>query len=176
MARNRELRIVYWSAHRAATSERVIRPYAMAEHDGEWYVIGHDSRRDDVVPFRVDRIREAEMLSGEYEVPVDFDVRKWKSDRDFVPPPGKVVAKVRFTGDAVRWAREELPAKDVHFEDDGSLLADVRFGSEAWFLAWLLPFGRGAEVLSPPELRAKVRETCRRILAWYDEPAPAAAR
>ena len=45
MARCRELRIVYWSAHRAATSERVIRPYGMAEHGGDWYVVAHDSAR-----------------------------------------------------------------------------------------------------------------------------------
>lgn len=173
MARCREVRIVYWSAHRAATTERVIRPYGMAEHDGEWYVIAHDSARDDVVSFRVDRIRQAELLESEYEVPLDFDVRAWNRDRDFVPAPGRVVAKVRFTGDAVRWAREELPPKDVRPQPDGSLLADVKVASEVWFLSWFLQFGRGAEVLQPPELREAVRATCRKILAYYDEPAPA---
>lgn len=172
MARCRELRITYWSAHRAALTDRVIRPYAMAEHDGEWYVIAHDSSRSDVVSFRVDRIRDATLLESEFEVPLEFDVQKWNRDRDFVPKPGRVVAKVRFTGDAVRWAREELPRKDVTEEDDGSLVATIRVASEIWFLSWILPYGPGFEVLEPPELREKVAETCRRILAFYDEPAP----
>ena len=174
MARCRELRINYWSAHRAAMTERVIHPYAMAEHDGEWYVIAHDSARDTVVSFRVDRIRDATMLETEYEVPADFDVKEWNRDRDFVPKPGRVTARVRFTGDAVRWAREELPRKDVTEEPGGVLVASIRVASEAWFLAWLLQFGPGAEVVEPPELRERVAETCRRILAYYDEAALAA--
>lgn len=171
MSRCCELKIVYWSAHRAALTERVIRPYAMAEHDGDWYVIAHDSVREAVVSFRVDRIRDATLLDTEYEVPADFDVQAWNRDRDFVPRPGRTVATVRFTGDAVRWAREELPRKDVVEGPDGTLTAQIRVGSEVWFLSWLLQFGPGFEVLSPPELREKVAVTCREILAFYDEPA-----
>jgi proteasome accessory factor C len=174
MARCRELRIVYWSAHRAALTDRVIRPYAMAEHDGEWYVIAWDSQRGSVVPFRVDRIREAHLLEAEYEVPADFDVKAWKNDNDFLPKPGRLVAKVRFTGDAVRWAREELPRKDVAEQPDGSLVASIRVRTEAWFLGWLLQYAPGFEVLEPPELRDRVAETCRRMLAFHDEAPPAA--
>lgn len=172
MARCRELRITYWSAHRAATSDRVIRPYGMVEHGGDWYVVAHDSVRGKPVTFRVDRIREAKMLDTEYEVPAEFDVQSWNADRDFVPPPGKTVARVLFAPDAARYAREELPAKDCHVRADGSLEASVPVQSEVWFLSWLFQFGRGVEVLGPPELREKVRATCRAILAFYDEPLP----
>lgn len=168
MARCRELRIVYWSAHRSALTERVIRPYGMAEHDGDWYVIAHDSARGEVVSFRIDRIKSAELLDTEYEIPADFDVKSWRSDRDFVPRPGRVVARVRFTGDAVRWARDELPRKDVAEQPDGSVVASIRVASEAWFLSWLFPFGPGFEVLEPPELREKVAATCRAMLAFQD--------
>ena len=174
MARCRELRIVYWSAHRAATSVRVIRPYGMVEHGGDWYVVAHDSIRGKPVTFRVERIREAEMLDAEYEIPADFDVQTWNQDRDFVPPPGKTVARVLFSPDAARFAREELAAKDCTPLPGGSLLAKVHVQSEVWFLSWLLQFGRGVKVLDPPELREKVRATCRAILAFYDEPPPKA--
>jgi len=172
MARCRELRIVYWSAHRAATSERVIRPYGMVEHGGDWYVVAHDSVRGKPVTFRVERIREAKLLDTEYEVPADFDVQAWNKDRDFVPQPGKTVATVRFSKDAAKFAREELPSKDCRQFPDGSLVARVHVASEAWFLSWLLPFGKGAEVLDPPELREKVSATCKAILAYYDAPSP----
>ena len=172
MARCRELRITYWSAHRAATSERVIRPYGMVEHGGDWYVVAHDSLRGKPVTFRVDRIREARMLDTEYEVPADFDVQEWNKDRDFVPPAGDTVARVRFSPEAARFAREELPAKNCKDEPSGSLVASVPVQSEVWFLSWLFQFGGGVEVLEPPELREKVRATCRAILAYYDEPLP----
>ena len=118
------------------------------------------------------RIREATMLETEYEIPADFDVQEWNKDRDFVPPPGKTVARVLFSPDAARYAREDLPAKDCRARPDGSLEANVHVQSEVWFLSWLFQFGRGVEVLGPPELREKVRETCRAVLAFYDEPLP----
>jgi predicted DNA-binding transcriptional regulator YafY len=144
----------------------------MVEHGGDWYVVAHDSVRGKPVTFRVERIREAKLLVTEYEVPADFDVQTWNKDRDFVPPPGKTVATVRFSKDAAKFAREELPSKDCRQFPDGSLEARVHVASEAWFLSWLLPFGKGAEVLDPPELREKVRATCKAILAYYDAPSP----
>jgi len=173
MAMGRELRITYWSAHRAALSERVIRPYGMAEHGGEWYVLAHDSVRQKPIPFRVDRIKESELLETEYEVPDDFDVSAWYQDHHFVPSRGGKVAEVLFQKDVARYAREELPRRDVTELADGRLLARVKIGSEVWFVSWMLQFGRGAEVLRPPELRALVRDTCERILANYDRPLPA---
>lgn len=168
MARCQELEITYWSAHRAATSERVIRPYGLVEHRGDWYVVAHDSRRDKPISFRVDRIREARLLDSEYEVPDDFDVADWSRDEDFVPSPGDTVAEVVFEGRAARYAREQLPRRDLSDLPGDRVLARVRVASEVWFLSWLLPFGPEAEVIGPPELRDSVRACLERIVAAYD--------
>jgi proteasome accessory factor C len=174
MAQCRELRITYWSAHRAALSERVIRPYGMTEFGGDWFVVAHDSQRQKPISFRVDRIRDAELLDSEYEIPLDFDIKSWDEASDFTAPPGKTVARVLFRGMGARFVRDELPRRDVRELPDGSLLARVTVRSEGWFLTWLLPYGADAEVVDPPELREKVAATCRRILDFYDEDAPAA--
>ena len=174
MAQCRELRITYWSAHRGALSERVIRPYGMKEYGGDWYVVAHDSVRDKPISFRVDRIRDADLLDSEYEIPDDFDIQLWRDASDFTAPPGRTVARVLFRGKGARFARDELPRRDIRDLPDGGIVARVAVRSEGWFLAWLLPFGSDAEVLDPPELRETVAATCRRILERYDED-PAAA-
>ena len=174
MAECRELRITYWSAHRAALSERVIRPYGMTEFGGDWYVVAHDSLRGKPVSFRVDRIRDAEVLDSEYEIPDDFDIHDWRDARDFTPPPGRTAARVLLRGKAARFAKEQLPRRDVKDLPGGLVLARVPVRSEAWFLSWLLPFGPDAEVLEPESLRATVAETCRRILDLYAAPLPGA--
>ncbi len=174
MSHCRELRITYWSAHRAATSERTIQPYGMTEFGGDWYVVAHDSRRNKVITFRVDRIREAELLDSEYEIPLDFDVQKWSDASDFTPSPGRQSARVLFRGMGARYARDELPRRDVTELADGAVLARVPVRSDVLFLEWLLQYGTDAEVLEPPELREKVAEACRRILDAYDQPSPTA--
>lgn len=167
MARCQQLAITYWSAHRAATSERVIRPYGLVEHRGDWYVVAHDSQRDKPISFRVDRIRAAELLDDEYEVPLDFDVGKWRRDQDFVPSPRDTVAEVLFSGRAARFAREQFARKDLTELPDDQVVAKVRVASEVWFLSWLLPFGPEAEVIGPAELRENVRGCLERIVAAY---------
>jgi len=174
MAQCRELRITYWSAHRSALSKRVIQPYGMTEFGGDWYVVAHDSVRKKAVTFRVDRIRDAELLESEYEIPDDFDIQAWRDASDFTPAPGKTAARVLFRGMGARFAREQLPRRDVKDLPDGSLLARVPVRSEAWFISWLLPFGSDAEVIEPLDLRERVADTCRRILEFYDE-SPASA-
>lgn len=174
MAQCRELRITYWSAHRAALSERIIQPYGMTEFGSDWYVVANDSSRGCPISFRVDRIREAELLDSEFEIPDDFDIQNWRDASDFTAKPEKTVARVLFRGMAARFVRDELPRRDVRDLPDGSALARVAVRSEAWFLGWLLPFGPDAEVIEPMALRDKVAETCRRILDFYEEDAPAA--
>jgi proteasome accessory factor C len=174
MAQCRELRITYWSAHRSALSERVIRPYGMTEFGGDWYVVAHDSTRDKAISFRVDRIRDAELLDSEYEIPDDFDIQSWRDASDFTAPPGRTAARVLFRGMGARFAREQLPRRVVKELPDGSLLARVTVRSEAWFISWLLPFGSDAEVIEPAELRETMSATCRRILEFYDESPPTA--
>ncbi len=175
LSRGCELRIDYWSAHRAAMSTRVIRPYGMTEFGGDWYVVAHDSLRDDIVTFRVDRIRSAELLDTEYVIPDDFDIQTFRDASDFTARPAKRTARVLFRGLGARFAREQLPARDVTDVGDGTVLARVTVRSTVWFIQWLLPFGEDAEVVEPPELRDEVAATCRRILAFYEERAPATA-
>ncbi len=174
MAQCRELRITYWSAHRSALSERVIQPYGMTEFGGDWYVVAHDSVRGKPVTFRIDRIREAELLDSEYEIPDDFDIQSWRDASQFTAPAGRTIARVILRGMGARFAREQLPRRDVKDLPDGSLLARVTVRSEAWFFSWLLPFGPDAEVIEPLDLRERVAETCRKILDFYDERPPAA--
>ena len=164
----RELEIEYWSAHRAALSERVIRPYGMTEFGGDWFVVADDSRRGTVVTFRVDRIRSTRLLDTEYEIPDDFDIQEYKDASKFTVRPGRGSARVLMHGMAARHARDQLAARDVTDVGGGSVVARVTVRSEAWFLSWLLPFGSDAEVLSPETLRERVAETCRRIIASYD--------
>ena len=82
------------------------------------------------------------------------------------------MARVLFRGDAAKFARDELPAKDLSPQADGSVVARVRVASEVWFLSWLFQYGSGAEVLDPPELREAVRRTCRQVLDYYAQRPP----
>ena len=97
-------------AHLDAVTERIIEPYGLVDHRGHWYVVAHDRRRERIVSFRVDRIREAVLLvDEEYEVPDDFTAESYRRDEIYQPGPEDVAVKVRFApGAAARTAASAI--------------------------------------------------------------------
>ena len=74
LANGRCLRVRYESAASGGTgSERTLRPYALQPNAHSWLLIAHDSLRDEVRYFRVDRITEVTVLDERYTIPPDFD-------------------------------------------------------------------------------------------------------
>ncbi|WP_229070541.1 YafY family protein [Actinoplanes sp. DH11] len=57
----------------APPARRRLDPYGLVFHGGKWFVTGHDHGRGAVRRFRLDRIGEAEVLDGTFEVPAGFD-------------------------------------------------------------------------------------------------------
>jgi predicted DNA-binding transcriptional regulator YafY len=54
------------------------------------------------------------------------------------------------------WASRQLGGEAQETEDDGSITVTVAVSNPASFLGWVLTFGEGAEVLSPPDVRQAV--------------------
>lgn len=52
---------------------RTLQPYGIVVHSGRWYVTGHDSFRDQVRTFRLDRIVLPRTLPTQFAVPDGFD-------------------------------------------------------------------------------------------------------
>lgn len=88
-------------------------------------------------------------------------------------------ARVRFDPTAERWVRERQPFFFHREEADPAGAVFVyAVRDERELLGWLLSWGAHAEVLSPPDLRARLTAEARAILARHADPAesPAVAR
>jgi hypothetical protein len=95
------------SAHRRH-SERTVRPYGIVAHSGRWYVTRADSASGEVRTFRLDRIENAAVLPGSFEVPVGFDpAARVLSGLAETPYLHEVSLRVRGT---VEQVRARLPA------------------------------------------------------------------
>ncbi|MET9297677.1 YafY family protein [Streptomyces sp. NPDC003077] len=72
-ARQRRPVAVRYTSWDGRHSERTVHPYGIVVHSGRWYVTGADSASDEIRTFRLDRIANARMLPGSFEVPEGFD-------------------------------------------------------------------------------------------------------
>jgi proteasome accessory factor C len=162
MARNRAVRVEYYTSSRDAVSMRTLAPYGLIDHRGSWYVIACDLDRaasgapTRAVPFRVDALRDVTLLSDrEYEVPEDFTTEAFRRDDMWTEGPDDIVVEVRFTAAAAGRVREEAERRDVSERPGGEVLRRYRIQKDRprWLYGHLARYGDQAEVLGPPEIR-----------------------
>ena len=163
----REIEIEYYTAGRDAMTQRVVRPYGTIFHHGFWYVVAYCCLRKKELPFRVDRIKSLRVLDSTYKIPKRFDLSRYEQEEMYVPKhPGQEVA-VRFDAELARWIKEDVPPGKIVEQDDGGIVFRLTTVHFEWLIRWLLPFGEHAEILSPPALKKRMRETCEEALRAY---------
>ena len=133
---------------------RRLNPFGMAHRRGHWYVVGETEAGERI--YRVDRIEGISVSeeAGTFIKPRGFDVRSMMDVQPWETGPGpEVEARVRFDPDVAWWAARTLGLD----EPKTDLLATVPVANHDAFIGWILSFGKSAEVLEPPELRAEIR-------------------
>lgn len=164
----------YFAIGRDQEEKRVIEPYGLFFSWGRWYLVARARERAATRVFRVDRMRDAELLKGKdsaFEVPAAFAIRDYLGRAPWeLSEAAPVVARVRFAFPESRWviAQGVGEAVDDLLDDGGAVLAfGVRDGPP--FLRWLLTFRGRAVVLEPAALAGELDALRRQVAALYPE-------
>jgi predicted DNA-binding transcriptional regulator YafY len=186
--RRRRIRIAYWRVARGELVERDVDVYGWARRRGEWIFVGHCHLRRGIRIFYLSRVRALKLAvlprdeadararrgkKGDYDIPGDFDVRRWSRQEiwDYeVHPPA--AAAVRFRGSLARIARQLLPAAHVTTDESGARVARLRVRNLRGLVRQALAWGPEAEVLEPAEARATAREILAALAAGAPEGTP----
>ena len=137
-------------------SRRRLDPYGLAHRMGHWYVVGDvaGERRT----FRADRMTATSLGTkrGAFRRPPDFDVRTGFPDAPWEAGDARIDATVRFDPEVAWWARRQVAAGTRLTEDpDGGVTAALLVGSPDALIGWMIGFEDAAEIIAPPELRAR---------------------
>lgn len=138
---------------------RRVEPHGIGYRRGHWYLVGVADGEPRV--FRVDRMTGLTVgdAAGEFERDPAVDVRAELDAQPWETGAGEeVVATVLVDPASAWWAERRLgrPPLSRREHPDGSLELDLVVNHVDAFLGWVLAFGADAEVLAPPELRARV--------------------
>jgi predicted DNA-binding transcriptional regulator YafY len=167
----RQLELLYWTASRDETCQRVVDPYHLASVQGDWYLVAYCHLREDVRMFSPGRIRSLRETGERFERPKDFAIgayldASFRAVRGSGPPRP---VRLSFTAEAARYVRERVwhPSQQLRERRDGGLELTVRVSDFLEVKRWVLSYGAACEVLEPAELRAEVEEEVRRTLRLY---------
>ncbi|MEV7598861.1 transcriptional regulator [Kitasatospora sp. NPDC089797] len=164
-------------AARGGTRERRLEPYGLVLKAGQWYLAARGPTGR-VGSYRVDRFETAEAGAERFERDPEFDLAGYwaAAAAEFTRSMLRERAVVRLSPLAV----EQLPvlleataaadALATAGPPDAEGWVTVTLPVESWEIGYLelLRLGPEAEVLRPPELRARLAAATRRAAALYD--------
>lgn len=165
----REVRMTYYTASRDELTERDFRPYGLIEHNGEWYVVGHCMLRDAERPFRVDRVRDLDLLETVFVPRKSFNIEKYRREKMYFPTHRDLRVKLKIAPDLARRVREEQAVGKVRELADGSLILHLSVSQPEWIISWVLAHAGQVELLAPEALRKKIRAACRETMRGYGD-------
>lgn len=161
-AAHERLRIEYYAASGAETTEREIDPEEVFFAIGNWYVTAWDHRSAQERLFRADRIRSV-VATGE-----EFEPRGLQGAGRPLYTPGRddVPVTLRLGPDA-RWVAEYYETVRETELDGGELEIELSSGRLEWLERLLLRLGTNAQVVAPAGLKDRVRELASRTRKQY---------
>jgi predicted DNA-binding transcriptional regulator YafY len=168
---SRRVWIHYYAATRNQESERVIDPYLIHIYRAtNPYIIAFCHKRQEFRWFRIDRIKQVQILDESFERDSNFDAKTYL-EKIFQHEVGgqPVSVAIWFDTSAAPFIRERCwhVTQEITEHPDGSLtLYLVTLGLND-LKRWVLGYGKGAKVLEPPELVDLVKAEVEGMNQYY---------
>lgn len=166
-----KLRIAYQRGADCDAVSRLVEPLGLVAKGSVWYLVA--SVDGDIRSYRVSRITDAALSDERFVRAPDFNLAEyWKQSasvfKEKLPKfyagflaESRVVPLLQFAGRFARIEKIEPPG------NDGRSLVRIRFQFEEDAIEYALSFGTKVELVEPKELRARVVEMARAVVAFY---------
>lgn len=169
----RQMKICYLSLGSDQTKEWLLEPY-FVEMTGvgySTYVIGHAIRegKEGIITFKLDRIKSAEVLETNFEIPSGLDFEKLLSSSWGIMWGEDTELKLRFSSRVTRRVKECVwhPSQVIEDLPDGGCLMTLRVGSSLEVTPWIRSWGPDVEVLEPMGLRRELANQAAELATIY---------
>ncbi len=167
IGRARTVQMRYYSASRNVTTRREADPYRLWYAAGALYLVAYCHRRREVRLFAVDRIRSLTLTDHPYQVPLNFDLEAYVRDALVVMRGRPATVELLFDRDTAAWVKDRVwhASQSLVPLKGGRLRMILKVAETRELVGWVLSFGGGVRVISPPSLREAVRCVCWGLLA-----------
>ena len=166
VSRRQQIRFEYASLLRQKILHEHIDPYYIVHQDGHLYLIGYSHKTNSFLEFRIDRIEaesvkmEPDMIDGERRRrPVEFSY--W------------IDGSIAKSGLSQRWLTHTVEREEAYIDEDGKqrrrILVRAKAYNEWRIIQQMHKYGDKAELVSPPELRERMRKEVERMYGNYQK-------
>jgi proteasome accessory factor C len=156
----RLVKIAYYKENEDEFTERTLEPYKLVNGQEGWYIHCWDLEKDAPRSYRLDRVREVNVLDESFEPRpgVEPDVHGWLSTGEV---ESGSTARIWVSPERARWVREDHPGATELA--DGAVIFERTYASYEWLAREVLKEAGDAVVLEPEEARRAVLEAAERL-------------
>ena len=140
--------------------DRVIEPWALEFSEGAWYVHALDTGVGEARTFRLDRAAGLELT----DVPARSEAPAALESPAYIASDDDLEVELLLQPSS-HWLLDAVRPDEVVPREDGVRRVTLRTGSPEWIARLVLMGAGGAEVVSPVELRERVRSRAQEALA-----------
>ncbi|MCC5800548.1 helix-turn-helix transcriptional regulator [Rossellomorea vietnamensis] len=146
-----------------------VRPYALAWANDFYYLIAYYFEADEIRHYRVDRLRNVEVLSETYPYE-GFDVSKYVQSTFQMFAGDEEWIKIKFHNNLINVMIDKF-GKNVNIQRHGEdhFILSTKARVSTGLVNWILTFGSQAEVISPPSLIETVKTEVNKLYILYQE-------
>jgi predicted DNA-binding transcriptional regulator YafY len=154
--------VIRYEAADGRQSERTLHPYGLVAHNGHWYTTATDAKTGKDRTFRLDRIKEARTLPGEFEPPTNIDpAEKVLTGLATTPYQYEVTLRIQGTAEQIR---TQLPASvAIVTETNHWSQVELRVATLDWLPGVLATLDLPFTIERPTELRERVIALANRL-------------
>jgi predicted DNA-binding transcriptional regulator YafY len=172
----REVEFEYRKPGEGRAETRRVQPYHLSHRENLWYLVALDLGREALRTFAVPRIGAVQVLNRRFVRPENFSPEQFFAGAlGVLVGGGDHQVRIRFDAAVADRVRERVWHESQELRDgpDGSLELTLRLGALPEVERWVLGWAPHAEVLSPVELRRKVKASAEALAARNSGPGSA---
>ena len=176
MAETRRLRLSYDSIQDRRTIDVILDPWRLVFITRGWYLLAHSLTHGETRTFKLDRILKIEPTGEVAQPPPEgFSEKTHFGAAWRMIPEGQIhTVRLRFSAKVAPNVEEVLwhASQATQRLEDGRLDFTVRVDGLKEIQWWILGYGDQVEVLAPIELRQRIHEAARHMVAMSQVAAP----
>lgn len=144
-----------------------VSPYTMVWWNGRYYAPSYDEEKKDIVPYRIDRMRNVRISRENADLCLPFSQEEYCRNRMMMFGGNKqdeditLIAKNRRLGNLIDYFGDEIPTE---IADEEHIRVTVHTAPSYTFFSWIFQFGGEISITGPEHVRAEYEELLREVL------------
>ncbi len=150
-------------------SNRIIRPYAIYQYNGDMYFAAFCELRKKVIDFKLSRIKSYEVLNERFEIDTDFNLKHFMKSCIGIYKDKEFNVKLKINFPMSQIVKEKIWVEDQKISEyaDRSILFEAKMKGFTEIKTWVLGMGSSVVVIEPEELRRDLLDEIEKIKNNY---------